>query len=45
MATLAMVFKLVLEAQKTWKRIQGYQFIPFVPKNMKFVDGVLEKAA
>lgn len=45
MATLAMVFKLVLEAQKTWKRIQGYQFIPFVLKNMKFVDGVLEKAA
>jgi len=45
MATLAMVFKLALEAQKTWKRIKGYQLIPFVLKNMKFVDGILENAA
>jgi len=45
MATLAMVFKLALEAQRTWKKIKGYQFIPYVLKNMKFLDGVLEKAA
>jgi hypothetical protein len=45
MATLAMVFKLALEAQRTWKRIKGYQFIPFVLKNMKFIDGILEEAA
>jgi transposase-like protein len=45
MATLAMVFKLALEAQRTWKKIKGYQFIPYVLKNMKFVDGVLEKTA
>lgn len=45
MATLAMVFKLALEAQKTWKKIKGYQLIPFVLKNMKFVDGILENAA
>jgi len=45
MATLAMVFKLALEAQRIWKKIKGYQFIPFVLKNMKFVDGILGKAA
>jgi transposase-like protein len=45
MATLAMVFKLVLEAQKTWKRIKGYEFIPLVLENKKFVNGDLEEAA
>jgi len=45
MATLAMVFKLVLEAQRTWKRIKGYEFIPLVLENKKFVDGDLEEAA
>jgi transposase-like protein len=45
MATLAMVFKLVLEAQKTWKRIKGYEFIPLVLENEKFVNGDLEEAA
>jgi len=45
MATLAMVFKLVLEAQRTWKRIKGYEFIPLVLENKKFVNGDLEEAA
>jgi len=45
MATLAMVFKLVLEAQKTWKRIKGYEFIPLVLENKKFINGDLEEAA
>lgn len=45
MATLTMVFKLALEAQRTWKRIKGYEFIPLVLENKKFVDGDLEEAA
>lgn len=45
MATLAMVFKLTLEAQRTWKRIKGYEFIPLVLENRKFVNGDLEEAA
>jgi transposase-like protein len=39
--TLAMVFKLSLEAQKTWKKLKGYQLIPFVMENKKFIDGEL----
>jgi len=39
--TLAMVFKLSLEAQKAWKKLKGYQLIPFVMENKKFIDGEL----
>lgn len=39
--TLAMVFKLSLEAQKTWKKLKGYQLITFVMENKKFIDGEL----
>jgi hypothetical protein len=38
-ATLTMVFKLALEAQKTWKKIKGYKLIPHVIQGVKFVDG------
>jgi len=41
MATLTMVFKLALEASKTWKRLKGHQFILHVLDNRKFVDGEL----
>jgi transposase-like protein len=44
-ATLAMVFKLCLEAEKTWRRINGYEFLPLVIQGVKFVDGVKEQAA
>jgi transposase-like protein len=39
LATLAMVFKLSLEAQKTWKKIKGYQWIPHVIQGAVFTDG------
>ena len=39
LATLTMVFKLALEAQKTWKRIKGHQLIFKVIEGVKFVNG------
>jgi len=42
-ATLTMVYKLALEAQKTWRKLRGYKLIPFVMKGKKFIDGVLDK--
>ena len=40
-ATLTMVFKLAMEAAKTWKKLKGHQFILLVLENKKFVDGEL----
>ena len=39
LATIATVFKLVLEAQKAWKKIKGYKWIPHVIKGVVFTDG------
>ena len=45
-ATLTMVYKLSLEAEKTWKKLKGYKLIPLVLKEVKFIDGeLLEEAA
>ena len=44
-ATLAMVFKLTLEAQKTWKRLKGYKSITLVMEDRTCVDGILQKVA
>jgi len=44
-ATLTMVFKLATQAQKNWRRLNGYQLITQVIQNVTFKDGVLEKAA
>jgi len=44
-ATLTMVFKLALEAEKTWKRLKGYNLIPLVLEERVFLDGVLQKVA
>ena len=44
-ATLAMVFKLGLEAQKTWKRLRGHKMVHLVLEGVKFVDGEILKAA
>jgi putative transposase len=38
-ATLTMVFKLGLEAQKHWRRLQGFELIPKVITGVLFVDG------
>ena len=34
-----MVFKLGLEAQKHWRRLQGFELIPKVLIGVRFVDG------
>jgi putative transposase len=44
-ATLTMVFKLALEAEKTWRRLMGHEQIPLVMAGEKFIDGELEAAA
>ncbi len=44
-ATLSMVFKLATQAEKHWRRINGYPLIAQVIEGVRFVDGELEKAA
>lgn len=46
-ATLAMTWKLAAEAEKHWRRVNGYQMIPKVMCGIRFVDGMEaeEKAA
>lgn len=39
LATLTMVFKLVLDTRKTWKKIKGYRLIPRVLEGDTFIDG------
>ncbi len=41
-AALTMVFKLALEAKKTWKRL-SYRFIPLVPEGKPFIDEELKE--
>jgi putative transposase len=38
-ATLTMVFKLGMEAQKHWRRLHGFELIPKVVTGVRFVDG------
>jgi putative transposase len=38
-ATLTMVFKLAIEAQKHWRRLNGSELIPKVVTGVQFVDG------
>lgn len=40
LATLAMVFKLLCQAQSRWRRLNGYQQIDHVIRGVVFVDGV-----
>ncbi|MBT8491315.1 MAG: IS256 family transposase [Deltaproteobacteria bacterium] len=44
-ATVTMVFKLVQEAQKTWKKLKGYNLISLVLQKRVFIDGELQEAA
>jgi transposase-like protein len=44
-ATLSMVFKLATQAEKHWRRINGYHLVAQVIEGVRFVDGELEKAA
>lgn len=45
LATLTMVFKLATQAEKHWRRLNGYELLSKVIQGVKFTDGVLEKAA
>jgi len=44
-ACLAMVFKLTLCAEKTWRALNGSSLLPDVIRGVQFVDGVKEEAA
>ena len=37
---LAMVFKLVDAAQKSWRRLCGYNQLPKLIEGVKFTDGI-----
>jgi len=39
-ATLAMVYKLCREAERGWRRLDGFVLIPLVEAGIKFVNGV-----
>jgi len=39
-STLAMVFKLAREAEKSWRRLNGYELIEKVIRGVRFADGV-----
>ena len=38
-ATLAMVYKLCREAEKSWRKLDGFKLIPLVEAGKKFVNG------
>jgi putative transposase len=44
-ATIAMVYKLAIEAEKNWLRLRGYRLIKQVVAGVAFVDGEIKKAA
>jgi len=45
LATLAMVFKLAKEAERHWRKLNGSELLAEVVIGVKFIDGVMEKAA
>jgi len=40
-----MVYKLAEQAEKHWRRLNKHQLIAFVIRGVRFVDGVMAKAA
>jgi transposase-like protein len=44
-ASLAMMFKLGLSAQKKWRRLCGYQQLTPLIQGIKFIDGIMQEAA
>jgi hypothetical protein len=40
-----MAFKLILSAEKSWRRLRGYNKIPLVLAGQKFRNGELVEAA
>jgi len=45
LATLTMVFKLAKEAEHHWRKLNGSELLAKVIVGVKFIDGVMEKAA
>ena len=45
LATLTMVFKLMQEAQKSWRRLDDWENLTLVFEGRRFVDGVLQEDA
>jgi len=43
LATLTMVFKLIQEAQRTWRKLDGAMQLELVQAGRRFVDGVLQE--
>jgi hypothetical protein len=43
--SMTMVFKLAMEAQKTWRRLMGNEKLSLVITGGRFVDGELEAVA
>lgn len=43
LATLTMVFKLMQEAQRTWRKLDGSKHLELVQAGRRFVDGVLQE--
>jgi transposase-like protein len=39
-ATIAMVFKLMISAEKHWRRLNGYRLLDKVVEGIIFVDGI-----
>lgn len=44
-ASLAMMFKLGMSAQKKWRRLRGHQQIIPLMQGIKFTDGIMQEAA
>lgn len=44
-ASLTMMFKLAQSAAKRWRRLNGHEHLPLILQGIKFVDGILSKAA
>jgi transposase-like protein len=44
-ASLAMMFKLAQAAQKSWRRLNGHEYIPLLFQGKTFVNGMLQDAA
>jgi hypothetical protein len=44
-ATSTMVFKLEMEAEKLWRRLNGHQLFAKVIEGVKFINGELKEAA
>jgi len=45
LATLAMMFKLGIECEKSWRRLNGREQIHKLIEGVRFIDGIAEKAA